>query len=282
MEELAEREAERAERLARKNGREAAEREVSQLFRERQGDAPSDSPSSQDRGSSPLLTAKEHEQFRRQLHQVLNDPSLPQILSAYTLNTLLRNIQALQGRGIVGSVVLLEEKTLELIHVSGSGGGSVAAIQSKRIKWPLEMLDEPYDADRGKFQELTDTAKQQLASDDLQRATIRDMQAVLDQMYSTHCRLANDMKLSDIISVRRCLEELDDCVHALSSPQAVNYFNRRWAPKGRDVAELVYHMTREGLRFAPALKGDEAAYQALRRALISYCYGLDQQLRRTP
>jgi hypothetical protein len=36
------------------------------------------------------------------------------------------------------------------------------------------------------------------------------------------------------------------------------------------VPELVEHMTKEGLEFAPAVAGDEAAYLSLHRALATY------------
>jgi hypothetical protein len=44
------------------------------------------------------------------------------------------------------------------------------------------------------------------------------------------------------------------------------------------VGELVNHMTRQGLRFAPATAGDEAAYLAVQRALAEYDVAARSQL----
>jgi hypothetical protein len=42
------------------------------------------------------------------------------------------------------------------------------------------------------------------------------------------------------------------------------------------VGELVQQMTREGLRFAPAVSGDEPYYTSLHRALVDYDMGMAQ------
>ncbi len=42
------------------------------------------------------------------------------------------------------------------------------------------------------------------------------------------------------------------------------------------VAELVQQMTRQGLRFAPAVSGDESYYTVLHRALVDYDNSVSQ------
>ena len=68
------------------------------------------------------------------------------------------------------------------------------------------------------------------------------------------------MSPAQYIEAKRYLNQLSAAIKALSDPKVANYFNNRWNAKGKNVAELVSHMKREGLAFVPATPGDEAAY----------------------
>jgi len=59
-------------------------------------------------------------------------------------------------------------------------------------------------------------------------------------------------------------------IKVLASADARDYFIQKNAAQGKNVAELVKHMTENGLRFAPAVDGDEAAYVALHRAVVAF------------
>ena len=51
---------------------------------------------------------------------------------------------------------------------------------------------------------------------------------------------------------------------------------------GQTVADLVGYMTSNGLKFAPAVSGDEAAYASLYSALAAYRRGLETEVAREP
>jgi hypothetical protein len=223
---------------------------------------------------SLLPSAEEIQERRRQLElrRALEAPAT-EVVSGDALNTLLKAIQSMKAQDIPGPVVPLDEDTLRHLHVSGAGGGNPAALQTQKIGWPLAMRDTPYDEDRQKFQELADAARQQLAGDALQLSTVRALEATVDHLEATLNARAREESVQDIIDVQRQIERLRDGVRALRSPGAANYFNAKWAARGRDINELVDNMTRENLRFAAADDGDEGAYQALHRAMASYVHG---------
>ena len=56
----------------------------------------------------------------------------------------------------------------------------------------------------------------------------------------------------------------------LEKPDAGHYLTGKYAAKGKSVQAVVKYMTQQGLLFAPAIAGDEAAYTALHRALATY------------
>jgi hypothetical protein len=49
-----------------------------------------------------------------------------------------------------------------------------------------------------------------------------------------------------------------------------NYITRKWAPKGNTVGEVVNEVNRQGLKFALAVDGDQAAYVAMYRGMVAY------------
>ena len=65
----------------------------------------------------------------------------------------------------------------------------------------------------------------------------------------------------------------------LSEREAVKQINNTWNAKGENVAELLSYMIKEGLEFAPAAEGDEAAYTALYQALRDFEAGIPRASR---
>jgi hypothetical protein len=232
---------------------------------------------------SLLPTVEDLREKKRQteLRRALNDPPLPDILSADALNSLLANVQDLKKRGANGPTVPLDDEMLKQIHVTGGGPGNIAVFRSgSKVNWPFALRDTPYDEDRKKFQATLDEAFQQLQDNDLRPATVRELTAALRRLEATLERNSGDLDLAQILETRRFLEELRDGVAALRGPNVANYFNKKWSAQGRDVRELVEHMSSQGLRFAPAVRGNEAAYRFLHQALVSYNYGASAQVRR--
>ena len=59
-------------------------------------------------------------------------------------------------------------------------------------------------------------------------------------------------------------------MNALGQPDAKDLLSGKYDLKVKTVPELVKFMTANGLRFARALPGDEAAYQSLYQAMEEY------------
>jgi hypothetical protein len=76
------------------------------------------------------------------------------------------------------------------------------------------------------------------------------------------------------------LDDFDAAVVALRKGDAVLYLDyaQKFAKGGRTVQELVEYMTKNGLKFAPAMPGDERAYQAVQTALAAQSLALHSQV----
>ena len=88
------------------------------------------------------------------------------------------------------------------------------------------------------------------------------------------------------LEARKYVNYLSDALRALADKNVANYLSRdgarpRYSARGKTVADLIDYMTREGLKFAPALPGDEAAYRMLYTALAAYDNALQQSASRT-
>jgi len=102
-----------------------------------------------------------------------------------------------------------------------------------------------------------------------------DFKALNDKLNES----ADELSPSQYIEARRFLNQLSAAIKALSDPKVANYFNNTWNARGSNVAELVSHMTKQGLTFAPAAPGDEAAYRAVYDALRTFEAGLPGRAR---
>ena len=82
----------------------------------------------------------------------------------------------------------------------------------------------------------------------------------------------NEMTPAQYIEAKRFLNQVNEALTALGSPDVAKYFNGDYDAKGMSLGELVRHMTKNELLFAPALEGDEIAYLALHHALVLYLH----------
>ena len=105
--------------------------------------------------------------------------------------------------------------------------------------------------------------------------TLKDIRADFKTINDRFNDSADDLTPSDYIEARRFLNQLDQAVRALGDRNVVKFFsNKNWTPQGKNVAELVSQLTKEGLSFAPATPGDQPAYKALYLAMRQFEAGL--------
>jgi hypothetical protein len=232
------------------------------------------------RPTAPKMLAREQ---ANALDQARMGGSTARVWSGQDLNTLLKNIQKQLGTSQLknGSTVPLAEDTLKSINLtSGATTGNAGMLKDGvKLAWP-QALDD---------QKTTEEARKRLARD-LRSAVdlIKDGETVKSELlktirsdYSTIKNKlsdsADELSMAQYIESKRYLNQLDAAIKALSDPNAKKYFNNNWIGKTKNVAELVKHMSSEGLTFAPATPGDEAAYNALYTALRSFDSSLSSQ-----
>jgi hypothetical protein len=232
----------------------------------------------------PTLEDERERSRRQEYRRSLNDPPLTEIWSGKALNDLLLAAQGMHASLGPGPVVPLNAETLSQVNVtSGKNPGGVGVLKDGgRLRWPLVFEDQAFEAERKKVDELTRSAMQQAESGRVDAATINGLTKTVDAMGKRLRQQVAATDVNDYIEAKRYLRDLDNAVKLFKDPNASNYLSSKWQPRANTVAELVDQMTSQGLRFAPAAPGEEAAYTSLQRAMATYDTRFNQMVARAP
>jgi hypothetical protein len=111
------------------------------------------------------------------------------------------------------------------------------------------------------------------------KGTLDAMQATLQTMDQKLRAQINELSPTDYVEARRYLDDLNQAMRVLKRPDVADYLNGKYTAQGKDVGELIKNMMSHGLRFAPAVPGSEAAYNALYQAMATYDLGLAKKQR---
>jgi len=206
------------------------------------------------------------------LDDARRDPPRTDIWSGKAMNELLRSILR-DGKTTRGPSISLEEDTLKHINLTVQGkAGNVGLLKNGgKLDWPLPLEDKMFDEERKELSSNIKQAVDQLKEDKkVGKDTLNNIVADYKKMKDKLENSADEFSPSQYIEANRYLGQVGDAIKALQDSKVSNYFNNTWNAKGKTVAELVSHLKKEGLQFAPAAPGDEAAYNSLYHALRSY------------
>jgi len=219
-----------------------------------------------------------------ELERARKDPPAVEIWSGKSLNELLKSVKK-AGRSKLkdGPQVDLADVRLDEVNLTDSSGqGNLGLLKQTdkegklQLNWPAAFEKASYARARD---ELTKNLSEAVAAlrnkRKPEKETLKDVQkdfkTLSDKIADTGT--TDELSPSQYIEAKRYLRQLDQAIKALNDPKAEKYFDD-WKAKGKTVAELLDHMMSNGLQFAPAASGDEAAYNALYEALRSYEAGL--------
>ncbi len=228
-----------------------------------------------ERANTPTLNDERERIQREELRRARNVPPQTEIWAGTSLNELLFDIQQMQGRGAVGPNVPLDDDILQQINVRARDQGNQGLLKDAgKLSWPfaLQTLPQAKEGEelRARIDKTLLQAKDEAVGGRLDAKAISDLQRDIKRLRQLLFDQVNEVSFGDYTDAKRYLNQLDEAVNVLKQPDAGNYVNGKYSARGRNVRELVQYMTDNGLRFAPAVSGQEAAYNALYHALLSY------------
>ena len=215
-------------------------------------------------GTTQQLRDKE---FATALKLARTDSPEGDISSGKALNVLLDSIQRGSQLNLAQSPPL-DEDTLKHINLTGAGAsGNIGMLKDvTNLSWPEALREPGFDDTRKNLNKNLIQAVTVLKDGDpVPDGTLKDIRAD----YKTLNEKVNDgpdeLSASQYIESRRFLNQLNQSIKALGDRNVVKHFskNSTWTAKGKNVAELVAQLNKEGLTFAPAAPGDQGAYKAL-------------------
>jgi hypothetical protein len=223
-----------------------------------------------ERNNLPTLQDEIERIQRLSLRRMQNDPPITEITVGQALNELLTDIQ--KKASIQGPEITLNEEMLRKINVSPVGKGvNLGPLKNEgALSWPLALKNPNFRRDREALNDLAKVAYNQGSKGQVDAAVINQMNDSVDRLLGDLTNNIKEMGPSKYIEAKRFLNDLKDATRGLERNDVANFFNNKYAAKGNTVAELAKNMTRDGLRFAPAMPGDESAYVALHRLLAAY------------
>jgi hypothetical protein len=217
------------------------------------------------------------EQIRRSYF----DPPVTEIWSGTALNDLLFELRRLQAAGGYGPGVRLDPALLKQINVTPGGSQNFGLLRDGgKLQWPLALRASTFAEGRQQIDQLAPQAVQQAQTGSVDADTLNAMTNAATMLREQLRQNVSTIASNQYIEALRYLRQLGDAIRALQDPKVSNFVNGKWQARGNTVAELVANMSQDGLRFAPAVAGQQAAYVAVYRAMADYTTQLSTMLGR--
>jgi hypothetical protein len=217
-------------------------------------------------------------ELAREIDHARNSPTLTEIWSSHSLNTLLRNLIAQQGQGMRGPDVPLSEDTLKSINLTvGDTRGNVGLLKDNgTLQWPQPLQGELFKETREDLnRHMRFAARAVVVANGMpDESTVKDLDADWRKLNETLDASVSTLSPDQYVEAKRYLKLVGNTITALKDRNVSNYFNGKWTARGKDVAALVKYLGENGLWFAPATPSDESAYLALYHALAGFDAGM--------
>jgi hypothetical protein len=203
-------------------------------------------------------------------YRILTNPTEGEIATGDALNVLLTYLQSLSNKGMPTPVVALDGAMLSRINVITPYAAGSAGILKKGgvVTFPIVLQGETQ-------QELAEQLQEAVANcvnGTLELKTYQQVRATLDQLKQEHKTKFHKSEIngSSYLIGKRFLDSLEDSVTMLEQPGAAQLLSGSYMAKGEHVAALIQNMIQQGLKFAPAVPGDEPAYMSLHASMVTY------------
>ena len=220
--------------------------------------------------SDVVLSPNEEKEFQRKIQLVKSQTGVSPtaIWSATDLNVLLDDLKAHPDRG--GQDVALSAEVIRHVNIIPSKSTANAGLLRNSPHWPELLQRAAFQEEKDQIERLIPELVRQAKAGAVKGADLEALEQKISAMGERLAGMIQDVPDPTYIRAKRFLVDLQSGIKVLRQPDAANYFSPMYGPESKSVRELVQHMSKNGLRFAPATAGDEAAYLAFYHALATY------------
>jgi hypothetical protein len=232
-----------------------------------------------ERANTPTLEDERERARAEEVRRSRNDPPLTEIWSGKALNDLLTPILKLNPPSESNApYVPLDPDLVRHINLtSGTTFNNLGVLKDNgKLDWPLALTDDQFEENRKKLEALGPQAFKEAYDGKVQPKTIRDLRGNVEEMTDLLKKNVGKISTNDYLPARRYLTELDSSIRTLQDPDVGKYATGKWTAHGDSIYALTADISRQGLRFGPAVDGDQAAYVSVHRGMVRYLSALQQ------
>ena len=165
---------------------------------------------------------------------------------------------------------------LKNVNFSTGVAGNIGALKNNgKLNWPAALSGRDFENERSHFNQLAaDAYRQGSDNNKVDAGVIEDMERYLSSMDQKLTDRVRDLAPEDYMDGKHYINDLRQAIKILKRPDVAKHLRNEYAANAKDVGTLIKNMNNNGVRFAKARDGQEWAYNALYRALLSYDLGL--------
>jgi hypothetical protein len=231
------------------------------------------------KANTPTFTDEQAKIAKTILKRIQTNASPAEILSGKALNVLLDDLRKHIGQKSAMGAMPVDEEVLRRLNITRSGVGNLGLLRNEgRFSWPKAIRDLA-DANLQKEMEVAaQAAVSQAANGKIDGNLLSELKTNLARLRTQMGNKVSEIPTSQYMDGKRFLNGFEDALLALEQGDAVDYFNfQKYVSGGKSVQDVAKYMIDRGLRFAPAVTGDEGAYQAMHSALAAYDVAVNTQ-----
>jgi hypothetical protein len=230
--------------------------------------------------NTPTFSQVQDKVNQQTSHRIQTSATPPEIWSGKSLNTLLNSLRKYANQKDAAHSGVLDEDVIKHLNVAKKYGNLGLLRNNGQFTWPAALSTLIPREDRANINTETQRLFRQAANAQVDPDTLSDLRKEIDTIRDRLTKNVNDFRQVPYMEAKRFLNDFDDALTALENGDATAYidFQSKFGSGGKSVQQLVNYMSANGLHFAPATNGDEAAYQALHDALVGWSVALENQV----
>jgi hypothetical protein len=208
------------------------------------------------------------------MNEALVNASEEEIQSGRSLNSLAIEIRRLEEQGAKAEAPLFPAEVLAKIAYDGPGAGLLTVARAGKPIFPPAMGGEAFADLRANLEKHTVAVLEPVTQGQAADPMAADRLAAAARKAKEAAPL-RDLPADEAATVTGFLDSLEGLAEKAKDPSLAGIYPK-WGAMGANASELVRHMGRHRLTFAPAPAGSEQAYAALHRGLSGYYLALAQ------
>jgi hypothetical protein len=221
-------------------------------------------------GRSPGLDVEDGRLAHQDADSGSSRPDKSDIHSGRALNNILTDLRKIEDQGTRGLHLDLDPDMAHHLNFT-AGSGTPALLKSAgRLTWPVALAADDFKLERERLNLWLLEAVHQALQSEVNPALLRQMTRSVAKLRDQIGARISDLPPNQFMEANRFLTLLEDGLKLLASPEAGKILTAQLQPGGLVVGDLVSNMIANGLVFAPAMPGDEAAYVVLHGMLTTY------------